>query len=76
MIEILNELAIVRVNTTRVVGIELSRITSTQKVSELAEELSLYKQSKDLEDKATALIEESKLISEKAMKLRKNVLIK
>lgn len=71
-----DELAIVRVNTTRVVGIELSRITSTQKVSELAEELSLYKQSKDLEDKATALIEESKLISEKAMKLRKNVLIK
>lgn len=54
--------------------VELSEITSTQKPSELVEELAMFKQSNELLKKAEDIVKEAGEIKMKAVKKRTNLI--
>ena len=69
-------LEIIYINSKTVDTVDINRVTSTTKSSELAEELALYDQANKLLSKADAIVKEAGEIKMKAVKKRTNLIHK
>ena len=69
-------LYIVYINSNSVESVDISRVTSTTKPSELVEELEMFNQANKLLSKADAIVKEAGELKMKAVKKRTNLIYK
>lgn len=69
-------LEIIYINSKTTDTVDINRVTSTTKSSELAEEIALYDQANKLLSKADAIVKEAGEIKMKAVKKRTNLIYK